>query len=82
MAMPPRSASLPFNVIVLPQVLSELIVHWLVFANYEICFALADDTDRATALDALRPAGLTMFFADRVMIDVAHHIDHFAGHFF
>jgi hypothetical protein len=62
--------------------LGELLVDWLMFANYEICFSLADDTDWSTTLDALRPAGLAMFFADRVMIDVAHHIHHFAGHFF
>jgi len=66
----------------LAAVLGELIVDWLMFANYEICFSLADDTDWSTILDALRPAGLAMFFADRVMIDVAHHIHHFAGHFF
>ena len=62
--------------------LGELLVDWLMFANYEICFSVADDTDWSTTLDALRPAGLAMFFADRVMIDVAHHIHHFAGHFF
>jgi hypothetical protein len=63
-------------------VLSELLVDWLVFANDQIRFAFAYNTDRPTALDALRPAGLAMFFANRIMIDVAHHIDYFAGHFF
>src|SRR5439155_23350782 len=63
-------------------IFGELIVDWLVFSNHQICFALADDTDRSTTLDALCPAGLAMFFADGIMIDIAHHIDHFAGHFF
>ena len=63
-------------------VLGDLIVDWLMFANYEICFSLADDTDWYTILDALCPSGLPMVFADRVVIDVAHHIHHFAGHFF
>jgi len=73
---------LAFHGDVFTAVFSELIVDWLMFADNEIGFALADDTDRSTTLDALCPAGLAMFFADRIMIDIAHHIDHFAGHFF
>jgi hypothetical protein len=61
-------------------VLSELLVDWLVFANHQIGFAFAYNADWPTVLDALRPTGLTMCFADRIMIDVAHHIDYFAGH--
>src|SRR4029077_404384 len=63
-------------------VLSQLIVHRFVFADDQIRFSVADDPGRTAALDAFRTAGLTMLFADSVMIDVAHHIDHFAGHFF
>src|SRR5207253_9254311 len=63
-------------------VLGELVVDWLMYANHHICFSLADDTVCPTTLDALRAAGLAMFFADCVMIDVAHHIHHFAGYFF
>src|SRR5207237_3629470 len=66
----------------LAAVLGELVVDWLMFANHEICFSLADDTDWPTTLDALRAAGLAMLFADCVRIDVAHHIHHFAGYFF
>jgi hypothetical protein len=63
-------------------VLSELIVHRLVFADDQIRFAVADDPGRTAVLDAFRAAGFTMLFADSVVIDVAHHIDDFAGHFF
>ena len=54
------------------------------FANNEIGFALAKDTDWSTTLDALFPAGLAMRGAEHgIMIDIAHHhIDHLAGHFF
>ena len=62
-------------------VIGELIVHRLVFADDQIRFAVADDPDRTAALDAFGPAGLTMLLADSVMIDVAHHIDDFAGDF-
>ena len=82
MAIPPRSAILPLTVMFLPQVLGELIVDWLVFANNQICLPIAYDADRPATLDALRPAGLAMFLADGIVIDVAHHIDHFSGHFF
>jgi hypothetical protein len=67
---------------VLTTILGELIVDWLVFANHQICFPIAYDADRPAALDALCPARLAMFLADGIVIDVAHHIDHFAGHFF
>ena len=73
---------LAFHGDVFAAVFSELIVDRLVFADDQIRFALADDADRSTTLDALCPAGLAMFFADGIMIDVAHHIDHFAGHLF
>jgi hypothetical protein len=66
----------------LAAVLSELVVHWLVFTYDEIGFAIADDPDRTAALDAFRSAGLAVLFANRIVIDVAHHVDHFAGHFF
>ena len=66
----------------LAAVFGELIVHRLVFADDEIRFALADDAGRPSAPDALGPARLTVLLADGVMIDIAHHIDHFAGHFF
>jgi len=66
----------------LAAVLSELVVHWLVFTHDEVGFAIADDPDRTAALDAFRSAGLAVFFANRIVIDVAHHVDHFAGHFF
>jgi hypothetical protein len=66
----------------LPAVLSQLIVHRLVFADDQVRFAVADDPDRTAALDALGSASLTMFLADSVVIDVAHHIHDFAGHFF
>ena len=71
-----------FNGDVLTTVLGELIVDWLVFANHQIRFPIAYDADRAAALDALCPTGLTMFLADRIVIDVTHHINDFAGHFF
>src|SRR5207244_12295426 len=64
----------------LAAVLGELVVDWLMFANHEICFSLADDTDWPTTLDALRAAGLTMSFADCSMIDVAHTIQQFTRH--
>jgi hypothetical protein len=63
-------------------VLGKLIIHRLVFANHEIGLAVADDAHGPTALDAFCPTGLTMLFADGVVIDVAHHIDNFAGYFF
>jgi hypothetical protein len=59
----------------------ELIVDWLVFANHQLGFAVADNTDGPTALDALDSTGLAMLFADRIVIDIAHHIDYFAGDF-
>src|SRR5213592_695449 len=70
------------NSYVLTTVFSELIVDWLVFANHQICFPLAYNADRPATLDALCPARLAMFLTDGIVIDVAHHIDNFAGHFF
>jgi len=63
-------------------VLSQLIVHRLVFADDQIRFAVADDPDGTALFDALGPAHLPVFLADSVVIDVAHHIHDFAGHFF
>ena len=63
-------------------VLSQLIVDRLVFADDQIRFAGADDPDRTAALDALGPTRLPVLLADSVVIDVAHHIHDFAGHFF
>ena len=63
-------------------VLSELIVHRLVFADDQIRFAIADDPGRTAVLDALGPARLPVLLADSVVIDVTHHIHDFAGHFF
>ena len=40
-----------------------------------------DNADWAAALDAFCPARLAVFLADRVVIDVAHHVDNFAGDF-
>jgi hypothetical protein len=72
----------PFYGDIFTAVVGQLIVDWLVFANDQIRFALADNADRPASFDAFGPAGLAMFFADGIVIDVAHHIDHFAGHFF
>ena len=72
---------LPLHSDVLAAVLSELLVDRLVFANNKISFPVTDDTDWSTTLDALCTARLAMFFADGIMIDVTHHIDHFAGYF-
>ena len=80
--MPPRSASLPFKVIVFAAQIGKLIVYWLVFADDQIRFAFTDDADWATAADALGSAGLPVFLTHGIMIDVAHHIDHFARHLF
>ena len=63
-------------------VLSQLIVDRLVFADDQIRFAVADDSGGTAALDALGSTRLPMLLADSVVIDVAHHIDDFAGHFF
>ena len=63
-------------------ILSQLIVHRLVFADDQIRFAVADDSGGTAALDALGSTRLPMLLADSVVIDVAHHIDDFAGHFF
>jgi len=73
---------LAFQRDVFAAVFGKLIIHWLVFANHEIGLAVADDAHGPTAFDAFCPTGLTMLFADGVVIDVAHHIDNFAGYFF
>jgi hypothetical protein len=66
----------------LAAVLSQLIVHRLVFTDHEIRFAVADNPDWTAALDALGPTRLPVFLADGIVIDIAHHIHDFAGHFF
>ena len=66
----------------LATVLRELSVHRLMFADDEISFAIAHDSDRAAAFDAFNAARLTVLFAHGIMIDIAHHIDHFAGYGF
>ena len=63
-------------------VLSELIVHRLVFADDQIRFAVADDPGRTATPNALGSARLPVFFSDSVVIDVTHHIHDFAGDFF
>jgi hypothetical protein len=62
--------------------IGELVVHRLVFADDEIGFAVLNNSDRAAVLDALRATGLSMTIAQRVMIDIAHHVDYLAGHRF
>jgi len=62
--------------------IGKLIVHWLVFADDQIRFTLTDDADGTTASNAFGPARLPVFLAHGVMIDVAHHINHFARDFF
>ena len=66
----------------LAAILSQLIVYRLVFADDQVRFAVAKDPGRTAALDAFCPARLPMFLAHAVVIDVAHHIDYFACHFF
>ena len=80
--MPPRSAILPFSVTVLPQDIRQLIVHRLVLAYDKISFAVFNDAYRAAAFDTFGTARLPMLFADRVVIDITHHIHHFAGNSF
>lgn len=62
--------------------LSQLIVHWLMFADDQIRFAVADDANRTATLDAFRAARLSMLLANGVVVHVAHHVDHFTGNFF
>ncbi len=59
-------------------VFGELIIHRSVIADDEIGFALARDSDRSATSDAFRRAG-GMFVSRRVVIDIAHHVDHFAS---
>ena len=61
--------------------LSQLIVYRLVFADHEIRFAVAYDPDRAAAFDALLTA-TGVLLAYRVVVDIAHHVDDLASHFF
>jgi hypothetical protein len=63
------------------RVLGELVVDRFVIADNEVSFPLREDAYRTVAFDALRGAS-SVFFSSRVVIDVAHHIDHFAGDFF
>ena len=59
-------------------VFGELFIHRFVIADDEIGFALARDSDRSATSDAFRRAG-GMFVSRRVVIDIAHHVDHFAS---
>src|SRR5207248_671903 len=62
--------------------IGKLIINRLVFAHDQIRFAVADDTDGTAASDAFGAAGLPVFLAHGVMVDKAHHIDHFARDLF
>ena len=62
-------------------VLRQLIVHRFVIADQQVGFAFGYDADRSAAFDALGRA-TRVFITHRVVIDVAHHIDNFAGNFF
>jgi hypothetical protein len=53
-----------------------------VLADHEVSFSVTNNSYWPAAFDALRAAGLTMTFADRIVIDIAHHVDDFAGHGF
>ncbi len=59
-----------------------MVVHRFVFADHEVGFLVLDDSDRATIPDAFRAARFSVLFANRVMIDIAHHIDDLASHRF
>ena len=61
--------------------IGKLTVNRLVFADDQIRFTLTDDTNWATAPDAFGPAGLPVFLTDGVMVNIAHHINHFARDF-
>jgi hypothetical protein len=77
---PPLLAILPFKVTVLPGERGKFVVHRLVRADHEICFAVAYDPDRAAAFDTLLTA-TGVLLAHRVVVDIAHHINDLAGHF-
>lgn len=57
----------------------QLIVHRFVFADYQIGFAVFDDSNRATVLDALRATTFSVLSTDGVVIEIAHHVDDLAG---
>src|ERR1051325_3299190 len=79
---PTALGDLAFDRDVLATILRELAIHRLVFAHNQISFAIAHDADWAPALDAFGPARLAVLFAHGVMIDIAHHVYDFAGHYF
>ena len=66
---------------VLPQYWQP-IVDRLVFANHQIRFSFAYNTNGSTTFNALGPARLTVLFARGIVIDVAHQIDYLATDFF
>jgi hypothetical protein len=57
----PAFGQLAFHGDGLAAILGELIVDWLVFANDQLRFALADDAGSPAALDALGSAGRSAF---------------------
>jgi hypothetical protein len=64
-----RYASLPFRLMVSRQI-RQLVVHRFVIADHDIRFPIAQDRDRATALDAGRGA-LRVLVASRAVIRIA-----------
>src|SRR5438552_18735073 len=68
---------LPLNGDRLPGIFGKLIVHWLVLADDQICFALAGNADGSASLDALAGAGGVLIAACAV-IDIAHRLDYLA----
>lgn len=65
-----------------PAGIGQLVIHRLVFPNYEIRFAIFNNPDRAAILDALRAARLPVALAYRVVIDIAHHVNDLPGYSF
>src|SRR5580700_5846249 len=53
----------------------QLVIHRLVFADHEIGLAVVNDSDRAAVLDAFGAARFSVLFADRVVIEITHHVD-------
>src|SRR6266550_4739388 len=65
---------LPLNGDRLAGIFGKLIVHWLMVADDQICFAFAGNADGSALLDALAGAG-GVFIAACVVIDIAHQVD-------
>src|SRR5690348_6152802 len=62
--------------------IGQFIVDRFVFTDDEVGFAVLNDSDRAAVFDALGTAGLSVAVSHRVVIDITHHVDNFAGHSF